>query len=113
MWSIPRFGVTVQGLSAIRSHRAGARHLPPVLRYEETELAETSSYEAGFHIERGDDGVFDVSAARWKSSRFPDPETNLHAQISAVAVKTDHRGPARDGREDGDAYASANGSLTS
>ncbi len=58
----PVSAVTVQGFEALLDRVVQILDtLPPVLRYEETDLAETSSYESGFHIERGDDGVFDVT----------------------------------------------------
>jgi GTP-binding protein len=35
--------------------------LPPVRRFEETDLVESPLYESGFHIEKDEDGVYVVS----------------------------------------------------
>lgn len=58
----PVSAATAQGFEALLDRIVQVLDtLPPVLRYEETELAESAGYEPGFHIERGDDGVFVVS----------------------------------------------------
>ena len=75
----PVSAVTTQGFEALLNRVVQVLDtLPPVLRYEETDLAESVGYESGFHIERGDDGVFDVSGGEIeKLLDSTDPEDEL------------------------------------
>lgn len=75
----PVSAVTTQGFEALLDRVVQVLDtLPPVLRYEETDLAESVGYESGFHIERGDDGVFDVSGGEIeKLLDSTDPEDEL------------------------------------
>ena len=58
----PVSAATTQGFEALLDRVVQVLDtLPPVLRYEETDLVEGSAYEPGFHITRGDDGVFEVT----------------------------------------------------
>jgi len=58
----PVSAATAQGFDALLDRVVQVLDtLPPVLRYEETDLVEASAYEPGFHIERGDDGSFVVT----------------------------------------------------
>ena len=77
----PVSAATVQGFEALLDRVVQVLDtLPPVLRYEETELAEAVGYEAGFHIKRGDDGVFDVTGGEVEKlldSTDPDDEISM------------------------------------
>ena len=58
----PVSAATAQGFDALLDRVVQVLDtLPPVKRYEETELNETPGYEHGFHIEKADDGAFVVS----------------------------------------------------
>lgn len=58
----PVSAATAQGFDALLDRVVQVLDtLPPVLRYEETDLAEASVYEPGFHIGRDDDGSFVVT----------------------------------------------------
>ncbi len=58
----PVSAATAQGFEALLDRVVQVLDtLPPVKRFEETELAETPAYERGFHIEKDEDGVFVVS----------------------------------------------------
>ena len=74
----PVSAATVQGFEALLDRVVQVLDtLPPVLRYEETDLVESVGYEAGFQIKRGDDGVFDVSGGdidKLLDSTNPDDE---------------------------------------
>ncbi len=102
----PVSAVTVQGFEALLDRVVQVLDtLPPVLRYEETDLAETSSYEAGFHIERGDDGVFDVSGGEVEKlldSTDPDDEISMR-RFQQMLVKNGIISALREmGAKDGD-----------
>ncbi len=102
----PVSAVTVQGFDALLDRVVQVLDtLPPVLRYEETELAETSSYEAGFHIERGDDGVFDVSGGEVEKlldSTDPDDDLSMR-RFQQMLVKNGIIAALREmGAKDGD-----------
>ena len=102
----PVSAVTVQGFEALLDRIVQVLDtLPPVLRYEETELAETSSYEAGFHIERGDDGVFDVSGGEVEKlldSTDPDDDLSMR-RFQQMLVKNGIIAALREmGAKDGD-----------
>lgn len=102
----PVSAVTVQGFEALLDRVVQVLDtLPPVLRYEETDLAETSSYEAGFHIERGDDGVFDVSGGEVEKlldSTDPDDEISMR-RFQQLLVKNGIIAALREmGAKDGD-----------
>lgn len=77
----PVSAVTVQGFEALLDRVVQVLDtLPPVLRYEETDLAETIGYEPGFQIKRGDDGVFDVTGGEIEKlldSTDPDDESSM------------------------------------
>ena len=77
----PVSAVTVQGFEALLDRVVQVLDtLPPVLRYEETDLAEAVGYEAGFQIKRGDDGVFDVTGGEIEKlldSTDPDDEGSM------------------------------------
>ena len=77
----PVSAVTVQGFEALLDRVVQILDtLPPVLRYEETDLAEAIGYEAGFHVKRGDDGVFDVTGGEIEKlldSTDPDDEISM------------------------------------
>jgi GTP-binding protein len=58
----PVSAATAQGFEALLDRVLQVLDtLPPVKRFEETELAETPAYEHGFHIEKDEDGVYVVS----------------------------------------------------
>ena len=102
----PVSAVTVQGFESLLDRIVQVLDtLPPVLRYEETELAETSSYEAGFHIERGDDGVFDVSGGEVEKlldSTDPDDDLSMR-RFQQMLVKNGIIAALREmGAKDGD-----------
>ncbi len=102
----PVSAVTVQGFEALLDRIVQVLDtLPPVLRYEETELAETSSYESGFHIERGDDGVFDVSGGEVEKlldSTDPDDDLSMR-RFQQMLVKNGIIAALREmGAKDGD-----------
>ena len=77
----PVSAATTQGFEALLDRVVQVLDtLPPVLRYEETDLAESMGYEAGFQIKRGDDGVFDVSGGEIEKlldSTDPDDELSM------------------------------------
>lgn len=102
----PVSAVTVQGFESLLDRIVQVLDtLPPVLRYEETELAETSSYESGFHIERGDDGVFDVSGGEVEKlldSTDPDDDLSMR-RFQQMLVKNGIIAALREmGAKDGD-----------
>ncbi|MEA4914245.1 MAG: GTPase ObgE [Christensenella sp.] len=102
----PVSAVTVQGFEALLDRIVQVLDtLPPVLRYEETELAETSSYESGFHIERGDDGVFDVTGGEVEKlldSTDPDDDLSMR-RFQQMLVKNGIIAALREmGAKDGD-----------
>ncbi len=102
----PVSAVTVQGFEALLDRVVQVLDtLPPVLRYEETDLAETSSYEAGFHIERGDDGVFDVTGGdveKLLDSTDPDDDLSMR-RFQQMLVKNGIIAALREmGAKDGD-----------
>ena len=102
----PVSAVTVQGFEALLDRVVQVLDtLPPVLRYEETDLVETSSYEAGFHIERGDDGVFDVTGGdveKLLDSTDPDDDLSMR-RFQQMLVKNGIIAALREmGAKDGD-----------
>ena len=102
----PVSAVTVQGFEALLDRVVQILDtLPPVLRYEETDLAETSSYESGFHIERGDDGVFDVTGGEVEKlldSTDPDDDLSMR-RFQQMLVKNGIIAALREmGAKDGD-----------
>ena len=102
----PVSAVTVQGFGALLDRVVQVLDtLPPVLRYEETDLVETSSYEAGFHIERGDDGVFDVTGGdveKLLDSTDPDDDLSMR-RFQQMLVKNGIIAALREmGAKDGD-----------
>jgi len=102
----PVSAVTVQGFEALLDSVVQVLDtLPPVLRYEETDLVETSSYEAGFHIERGDDGVFDVTGGdveKLLDSTDPDDDLSMR-RFQQMLVKNGIIAALREmGAKDGD-----------
>ena len=102
----PVSAVTVQGFEALLDRVVQVLDtLPPVLRYDETDLVETSSYEAGFHIERGDDGVFDVTGGdveKLLDSTDPDDDLSMR-RFQQMLVKNGIIAALREmGAKDGD-----------
>ena len=102
----PVSAVTVQGFEALLDRIVQVLDtLPPVLRYEETDLAETSSYESGFHIERGDDGVFEVTGGEVEKlldSTDPDDDLSMR-RFQQMLVKNGIIAALREmGAKDGD-----------
>ncbi len=102
----PVSAVTVQGFEALLDRVVQVLDtLPPVLRYEETDLVETSSYESGFHIERGDDGVFDVTGGEVEKlldSTDPDDDLSMR-RFQQMLVKNGIIAALREmGAKDGD-----------
>ena len=77
----PVSAATVQGFEALLDRIVQVLDtLPPVLRYEETELTESPEYERGFHIARGDDGVFVVTGGdveRLLNSTDPEDDISM------------------------------------
>lgn len=77
----PVSAATAQGFEALLDRVLQVLDtLPPVLRYEETDLVEGSAYEPGFHIARGDDGVFEVTGGdveKLLDSTDPDDELSM------------------------------------
>ncbi len=58
----PVSAATHRGFDALQSRIVGVlQTLPPVQRYDETEIVETSAYESGFALSRADDGAYVVS----------------------------------------------------
>jgi len=58
----PVSAATAQGFDALLDRIVQILDtLPPVLRFEETDLVESPMYESGFHIEKDDGGVYVVS----------------------------------------------------
>ena len=77
----PVSAATTQGFEALLDRVVQVLDtLPPVLRYEETDLVEGSAYEPGFHITRGDDGVFEVTGGdveKLLDTTDPDDEISM------------------------------------
>ena len=102
----PVSAATAQGFEALLDRVVQVLDtLPPVLRYEETDLAETMGYEAGFQIKRGDDGVFDVSGGEIEKlldSTNPDDELSMR-RFQQMLIKNGIISALREmGAKDGD-----------
>ena len=102
----PVSAATAQGFEALLDRVVQVLDtLPPVLRYEETDLAESTGYESGFHIERGDDGVFDVSGGEIEKlldSTNPDDELSMR-RFQQLLIKNGIISALREmGAKDGD-----------
>ncbi|MPN24806.1 GTPase Obg [bioreactor metagenome] len=102
----PVSAATAQGFEALLDRVVQVLDtLPPVLRYEETDLAESMGYEAGFHIVRGDDGVFDVSGGEIEKlldSTNPDDDLSMR-RFQQLLVKNGIIAALREmGAKDGD-----------
>lgn len=102
----PVSAATVQGFEALLDRVVQVLDtLPPVLRYEETDLAESVGYEAGFQIKRGDDGVFDVTGGEIEKlldSTNPDDEISMR-RFQQLLVKNGIIAALREmGAKDGD-----------
>ena len=102
----PVSAATAQGFEALLDRVVQVLDtLPPVLRYEETELAESTGYEAGFTIKRGDDGVFDVTGGEVEKlldSTNPDDESSMR-RFQQLLVKNGIIAALREmGAKDGD-----------
>jgi len=102
----PVSAATAQGFEALLDRVVQVLDtLPPVLRYEETDLAEAPSYEAGFHIERGDDGVFEVTGGdveKLLDTTDPDDEISMR-RFQQLLIKTGIISALREmGAKDGD-----------
>jgi GTP-binding protein len=102
----PVSAATVQGFEALLDRVVQVLEtLPPVLRYEETELTESMGYEPGFQIKRGDDGVFDVSGGEIEKlldSTNPDDEHSMR-RFQQLLIKNGIIAALREmGAKDGD-----------
>jgi GTP-binding protein len=102
----PVSAATTQGFEALLDRVVQVLEtLPPVLRYEETELAESVGYETGFQIKRGDDGVFNVTGGdieKLLDSTNPDDETSMR-RFQQLLVKNGIIAALREmGAKDGD-----------
>jgi len=102
----PVSAATVQGFEALLDRVVQVLDtLPPVLRYEETDLVESVGYEPGFKIKRGDDGVFDVSGGdidKLLDSTNPDDEISMR-RFQQLLVKNGIISALREmGAKDGD-----------
>jgi len=102
----PVSAATTQGFEALLDRVVQVLDtLPPVLRYEETDLVEGSAYEPGFHITRGDDGVFEVTGGdveKLLDTTDPDDEISMR-RFQQVLVKNGIIAALREmGAKDGD-----------
>ncbi len=102
----PVSAATVQGFEALLDRVVQVLDtLPPVLRYEETDLVEGSAYEPGFHITRGDDGVFEVTGGdveKLLDTTDPDDEISMR-RFQQLLVKNGIIAALREmGAKDGD-----------
>ncbi len=102
----PVSAATTQGFEALLDRVVQVLDtLPPVLRYEETDLVEGSAYEPGFHITRGDDGVFEVTGGdveKLLDTTDPDDEISMR-RFQQMLVKNGIIAALREmGAKDGD-----------
>ena len=102
----PVSAATTQGFEALLDRVVQVLDtLPPVLRYEETNLVEGSAYEPGFHITRGDDGVFEVTGGdveKLLDTTDPDDEISMR-RFQQMLVKNGIIAALREmGAKDGD-----------
>ena len=102
----PVSAATTQGFEALLDRVVQVLDtLPPVLRYEETDLVEGSVYEPGFHITRGDDGVFEVTGGdveKLLDTTDPDDEISMR-RFQQMLVKNGIISALREmGAKDGD-----------
>ena len=102
----PVSAATAQGFEALLDRVLQVLDtLPPVLRYEETDLVESSGYEPGFHIKRGDDGVFEVTGGdveKLLDTTDPDDEISMR-RFQQLLVKSGIIAALREmGAKDGD-----------
>ena len=102
----PVSAATTQGFEALLDRVVQVLDtLPPVLRYEETDLVEGSAYEPGFHIKRGDDGVFEVTGGdveKLLDTTDPDDEISMR-RFQQMLVKNGIISALREmGAKDGD-----------
>lgn len=102
----PVSAATTQGFEALLDRVVQVLDtLPPVLRYEETDLVEGSAYEPGFHITRGDDGVFEVTGGdveKLLDTTDPDDEISMR-RFQQLLVKNGIISALREmGAKDGD-----------
>lgn len=102
----PVSAATVQGFETLLDRVVQVLDtLPPVLRYEETDLVEGPAYEPGFHITRGDDGVFEVTGGdveKLLDSTDPDDEISMR-RFQQMLVKNGIIAALREmGAKDGD-----------
>ena len=102
----PVSAATTQGFEALLDRVVQVLDtLPPVLRYEETDLVEGSAYEPGFHITRGDDGVFEVTGGdveKLLDTTDPDDEISMR-RFQQMLVKNGIISALREmGAKDGD-----------
>ena len=103
----PVSAATAQGFEALLDRVVQVLDtLPPVLRYEETDLVESAGYEPGFHITRGDDGVFEVTGGdveKLLDTTDPDDEISMR-RFQQLLVKNGIIAALREmGAKDGDA----------
>ncbi|MEA4869190.1 MAG: GTPase ObgE [Christensenella sp.] len=102
----PVSAATAQGFEALLDRIVQVLDtLPPVLRYEETDLVEASGYTPGFHIARGDDGAFEVTGGEVEKlldSTDPDDEISMR-RFQQMLVKNGIISALREmGAKDGD-----------
>ncbi|MEA4938522.1 MAG: GTPase ObgE [Christensenella sp.] len=102
----PVSAATTQGFEALLDRVVQVLDtLPPVLRYEETDLVEGSAYAPGFHITRGDDGVFEVTGGdveKLLDTTDPDDEISMR-RFQQMLVKNGIIAALREmGAKDGD-----------
>ncbi len=79
--------------------------LPPIRRYEETDLPDAPEYAPGFHIERADDGAFVVSGGdveKLLDTTDPNDETSMR-RFQQILIRTGIVAALREmGVKDGD-----------
>ena len=102
----PVSAATAQGFDALLDRVVQVLDtLPPVKRYEETELSDAPGYEHGFHIERAQDGAFVVTGGdveRLLDTTDPNSEESMR-HFQQMLVRTGIIAALREmGASDGD-----------
>ena len=102
----PVSAATAQGFDALLDRVVQVLDtLPPVKRYEETELSDAPGYEHGFHIEKAEDGAFVVTGGdveRLLDTTDPNSEESMR-RFQQMLVKTGIISALREmGASDGD-----------
>ncbi len=102
----PVSAATAQGFDALLDRVVQVLDtLPPVLRYEETDLVESPGYDSGFHIEREDDGTYVVTGGdveKLLDTTDPNDEVSMR-RFQQLLIKTGIISALREmGAADGD-----------